>query len=102
MRTDRIDILPLYRPDALGEPEEVARAFDELESSGKVRAFGVSNQTPRQIDLLRRYVRQPSWPTSFSSRSHTRRSSLKGSLRTCLRSSSRPPSTGEGSSTTAV
>lgn len=57
--TDRIDILLLHRPDALVEPEEVARAFDELESSGKVRAFGVSNHTPRQIDLLRRYVRQP-------------------------------------------
>lgn len=59
LRTDRIDILLLHRPDALVEPEEVARAFDELESSGKVRAFGVSNQTPRQIDLLRRHVRQP-------------------------------------------
>ena len=57
--TDRIDILLLHRPDALVEPEEVARAFDELEAAGKVRAFGVSNHTPRQIDLLRRHVRQP-------------------------------------------
>jgi predicted oxidoreductase len=57
--TDRVDILLLHRPDALVEPEEVARAFDDLESAGKVRAFGVSNHTPRQIDLLRRYVRQP-------------------------------------------
>jgi predicted oxidoreductase len=59
LQTDRIDILLLHRPDALVEPEEVARAFDELQSSGKVRAFGVSNQTPRQIDLLRKHVRQP-------------------------------------------
>lgn len=59
LRTDRVDILLLHRPDALVEPEEVARAFDELESSGKVRAFGVSNHTPRQIDLLRKHVRQP-------------------------------------------
>lgn len=57
--TDYIDILLLHRPDALVEPEEVARAFDELEAAGKVRAFGVSNHTPRQIDLLRKYVRQP-------------------------------------------
>lgn len=57
--TDYLDILLLHRPDALFEPEEVARAFDELSASGKVRAFGVSNQTPRQIDLLRRYVTQP-------------------------------------------
>lgn len=57
--TDRIDILLLHRPDALVEPEEVARAFDDLHASGKVRHFGVSNHTPRQIDLLRRYVTQP-------------------------------------------
>ena len=57
--TDYLDILLLHRPDALVEPEEVARAFDELEASGKVRAFGVSNHTPRQIDLLRTAVRQP-------------------------------------------
>lgn len=57
--TDHIDILLLHRPDALVEPEEVARAFDDLEAAGKVRAFGVSNHTPGQIDLLRRYVRQP-------------------------------------------
>ncbi|ALX67372.1 aldo/keto reductase [Microbacterium sp. XT11] len=59
LRTDRIDVLLLHRPDALVEPDEVARAFDELEASGKVRAFGVSNHTPRQIDLLRTAVRQP-------------------------------------------
>jgi predicted oxidoreductase len=57
--TEYIDVLLLHRPDALVEPEEVARAFDDLESSGKVRAFGVSNHTPRQIDLLRTAVRQP-------------------------------------------
>lgn len=59
LQTDHIDILLLHRPDALVEPEEVARAFDELEAAGKVRAFGVSNHTPRQIDLLKKYVRQP-------------------------------------------
>jgi len=57
--TDYLDILLLHRPDALVEPEEVARAFDELSAAGKVRAFGVSNQTPRQIDLLRTHVTQP-------------------------------------------
>jgi predicted oxidoreductase len=59
LQTDHIDILLLHRPDALVEPEEVARAFDELEAAGKVRHFGVSNHTPRQIDLLKRFVRQP-------------------------------------------
>lgn len=51
--------LLLHRPDPLVEPDEVARAFDHLEQSGKVRAFGVSNHTPRQLDLLRASVRQP-------------------------------------------
>jgi predicted oxidoreductase len=57
--TDYLDVLLLHRPDALVEPDEVARAFDELTASGKVRAFGVSNHTPRQIDLLRTAVQQP-------------------------------------------
>lgn len=57
--TDYLDILLLHRPDALVEPEEVARAFDELATAGVVRAFGVSNHTPGQIELLRRYVDQP-------------------------------------------
>ncbi|MBO3087853.1 aldo/keto reductase [Cellulomonas dongxiuzhuiae] len=59
LRTDHVDVLLLHRPDALVEPAEVARAFDELEAAGKVRAFGVSNHTPRQIELLKRSVRQP-------------------------------------------
>ncbi|MGN6325014.1 aldo/keto reductase [Pseudolysinimonas sp.] len=59
LRTDYLDVLLLHRPDALVEPEEVARAFDELAASGKVRAFGVSNHTPRQIDLLKSAVTQP-------------------------------------------
>lgn len=57
--TDYLDVLLLHRPDVLVEPDEVAAAFDELESSGKVRAFGVSNQTPGQMELLRRSVKQP-------------------------------------------
>ena len=57
--TDRIDVLLLHRPDALVEPDEVARAFDELAASGKVLHFGVSNHTPGQIDLLKKSVAQP-------------------------------------------
>ncbi|CAM3434260.1 aldo/keto reductase [Isoptericola cucumis] len=57
--TDYLDVLLLHRPDALVEPDEVARAFDDLEAAGKVRAFGVSNHTPGQIDLLKKSVRQP-------------------------------------------
>ena len=59
MQLDYLDILLLHRPDLIFEPEEVAAAFDELEKAGKVRTFGVSNVPPLQIELLRKYVRQP-------------------------------------------
>lgn len=59
LKTEYLDVLLLHRPDALVEPEEVAKAFDELEQSGKVRAFGVSNHKPMQIELLKKYVKQP-------------------------------------------
>ncbi|MEH7179255.1 aldo/keto reductase [Neobacillus vireti] len=59
LNTEYLDVLLLHRPDALVEPEEVAEAFDILESSGKVRHFGVSNQKPMQIQLLQRFVKQP-------------------------------------------
>ncbi|MCC6804653.1 MAG: aldo/keto reductase [Anaerolineae bacterium] len=59
LRTDYLDVLLLHRPDALVEPEEVAEAFTMLQDSGKVRNFGVSNQTPMQIELLKKFVRQP-------------------------------------------
>lgn len=59
LRTEYLDVLLLHRPDPLMEPEEVAEAFDLLQASGKVRYFGVSNQTPGTMELLRKSVRQP-------------------------------------------
>ena len=59
LKTDYLDVLLLHRPDLLFDPEEVARAFDELHSQGKVRFFGVSNVTPGQLELLKKYVKQP-------------------------------------------
>lgn len=58
MNLDAIDILLLHRPDALMEPEEIARAFDELAAAGKVKHFGVSNMNPAQIENLKRCVSQ--------------------------------------------
>ncbi len=55
---EKIDVLLLHRPDLLMDPAEVAEAFDELEQSGKVVAFGVSNHSPMQIELLKKYVKQ--------------------------------------------
>lgn len=57
--TEYIDVLLLHRPDALMEPEEIARAFSYLKESGKVRNFGVSNQNPYQIQLLQKTLDMP-------------------------------------------
>ena len=59
LKTDYLDVLLLHRPDLLFDPEEVAEAFDMLNRQGKVRFFGVSNVTPGQLELLRKYVKQP-------------------------------------------
>ena len=58
LQTDHLDILLLHRPDPLVEPEEVAKAFQELQKSGKVRYFGVSNHTAQQIALLQSVIDQ--------------------------------------------
>jgi len=52
LRTDVIDLLLLHRPDALMDADEVASAFETLRMQGKVKAFGVSNHTPAQYELL--------------------------------------------------
>ena len=59
LQTDYLDVLLLHRPDPLVEPEEVARAFDDLQASGKVRYFGVSNHTAGQMRLLKKHLNQP-------------------------------------------
>ncbi len=59
LNIDTLDLLMLHRPDALVEPQEVAEAFDILQSQGKVKNFGVSNQKPMQIELLKTAVKQP-------------------------------------------
>ncbi|MDO4322555.1 MAG: aldo/keto reductase [Lachnospiraceae bacterium] len=58
LHTEYLDVFLIHRPDALMEPEEVAEAFDALQTAGKVRWFGVSNHKPMQIELLSSYIRQ--------------------------------------------
>lgn len=52
LQTDYLDLFLLHRPSPLMNPAEIAEAFSRLEESGKVRAFGVSNFTPSQFNLL--------------------------------------------------
>ncbi|MEJ2208968.1 MAG: aldo/keto reductase [Anaerolineae bacterium] len=50
--TDYVDLLLIHRPDPLLDADQVAEAFHELHSSGRVLHFGVSNFLPWQFDLL--------------------------------------------------
>lgn len=56
---DTLDILLLHRPDYLCDPQEVAAVFDQLQTQGKVRYFGVSNFSTSQVSLLKAFCRQP-------------------------------------------
>lgn len=52
LQIDYLDAFLLHRPDPLMEVDDVAAAFDELQASGKVRHFGVSNFNPQQVQML--------------------------------------------------
>ena len=57
--TEQVEFLVLHRPDTLVEPEEVAEAFTQLKTQGKVKKFGVSNHNAMQIALLNKYLPEP-------------------------------------------
>ncbi|MEH6656610.1 aldo/keto reductase [Leeuwenhoekiella marinoflava] len=57
--TDHLDLLLLHRPAPFFNPEEAAKAFDQLKQSGKVLNFGVSNFSPMQFDTLQSYLDLP-------------------------------------------
>lgn len=59
LKIDHLDSLLLHRPDALMESDRVAEAFNLLYKQGKVRDFGVSNQNPMMMELLKKDVKQP-------------------------------------------
>lgn len=56
LQTEYLDLFLLHRPSPLLEPEEVAAAIDHLRQRGMVRAFGVSNFNPAQVQLIDRHV----------------------------------------------
>ncbi|MFC4739386.1 aldo/keto reductase family oxidoreductase [Flavobacterium ponti] len=56
LQTDYLDLFLLHRPSPLLQPEEVAKAIDQLKSQGKILSFGVSNFTNSQTELLLKAV----------------------------------------------
>lgn len=55
LKTDYLDLLLLHRPSPLMDPEKIAEVFQTLKSEGKVKAFGVSNFSASQFELLNQY-----------------------------------------------
>ena len=59
MSGEAIEYLDTIAIDMVFSTDRVLDAMDELQAAGKVRHFGVSNHTPGQINLLKKYVTQP-------------------------------------------
>jgi len=54
LQTEYIDLYQVHWPDPLVPIEETAETLAELLKSGKIRAVGVSNYTPEQMDAFRK------------------------------------------------
>ncbi len=59
MRVERVELYQIHRPDILTHPHEVARALDDMVSSGKVAAIGVSNYSVDQTHTLQSFLSAP-------------------------------------------
>lgn len=59
LRVEQVELYQIHRPDILAHPQEVARTLEDMVSSGKVRAVGVSNYTLAQTSALARYLSVP-------------------------------------------
>ncbi|WP_242187849.1 aldo/keto reductase [Sphingomonas sp. CARO-RG-8B-R24-01] len=55
----QVDLYQIHRPDILTHPQELARSLEQMVSSGKVRAVGVSNFTIPQIRALEAFLTIP-------------------------------------------
>lgn len=53
LQTEYLDLLLLHRPSPLMQPDEIAKAVEHLTKQGKISAFGLSNFTPSQTEVIR-------------------------------------------------
>lgn len=56
LQTDYVDIYQIHWPDPSTPMEETAKAMQALFDAGNIRAIGVSNFSPAQMDEFRRYA----------------------------------------------
>ena len=55
LKCDYLDLLLIHRPGPLMNPMDINKAFEWLQERGLVKAFGVSNFTPWQMDMIRTF-----------------------------------------------
>lgn len=85
---DSIDLLLIHRPDHLMDPEEIADTISELKKEGKLKAFGVSNFSCQEFDLLNNLTPLSSNQIEFSL---VQRKALEdGTLTQCMQHKIRP------------
>lgn len=53
LRTEYVDLYQVHWPDLHTPFQETAETLEELRQAGKIRAIGVSNYSPRQMDAFR-------------------------------------------------
>lgn len=56
---DHVDLWQVHRPDVLTHPQELARSLENMVTSGKVGAVGVSNFTAAQVESLHHFLSIP-------------------------------------------
>jgi aryl-alcohol dehydrogenase-like predicted oxidoreductase len=57
LRTDVVDLYQVHWPDLETRFDETARTLDGLRAEGKIRAIGVSNYSPEQMEAFRAAAR---------------------------------------------
>jgi predicted oxidoreductase len=56
LKTDYLDLFLMHRPSPLMEGDVIAEAASQLLAQGKIKSFGLSNFTPTQTELVRKYI----------------------------------------------
>ena len=59
MGVDMVDLYQIHRRDFLTHPQEVAESLTAMVEAGKVRAIGVSNHAPSELEALQAFLGLP-------------------------------------------
>jgi len=80
LRTERLDLWQIHRPDLLAHPAETAATLEELVLQGKIVSVGVSNYTPAQTGALNSYLNIPLVASQFEFSAAVSKSLFDGTM----------------------